>query len=302
MSGFREESLHRIFRSSFVQRKGILGPGDDCASLRPPPGRCLLQTVDQVIAGVHLPEDAPPSVFARKLLRRTLSDLAAAGASPWAVSWTLALPQDWSPNRIRSLARAFLKEADAFGVPVIGGDCSQAPVAVLSCTALGLDQGKVPGRAGAKVGDRILVTGKLGDAVRSGAHLLPEPRLKEGRRLVERYAPHAMMDLSDGLAMDLPRLLQASQVGARVDLEKLPLRKGLKQDQRGFASAAGEGEDYELLVVLPKSRCAKALADRLLRGTGITEIGQVVAGKGLCWLLDGKQTDLDVEGWEVSWE
>ncbi|MHC4381211.1 MAG: thiamine-phosphate kinase, partial [Planctomycetota bacterium] len=181
------------------------------------------------------------------------------------------------------------------------GDCSQAPVAVLTCTALGLDHGRVPGRAGAKPGDRILVTGSLGGAVSSGAHRCPEPRLKQGRRFVERYAPHAMMDLSDGLAKDLPRILHASGVGARIELDHLPLTRFLKPDRCGYQSAVGEGEDYELLVVLSPRQTESAVKDRLLRSTGITDIGLIVEGKGLDWLQDGQQVEMHSEGWEVSW-
>lgn len=301
MSGLREESLHRIFQSSFVRRKGILGPGDDCAELVPPAGRRLLQTVDQVIAGLHLETDAPPAVYAQKLLRRTLSDLAAAGASPWTVSWTLAIPPEWKAARIRSLAKAFLAAAEEFRVPVVGGDCSQAPHLVLTCTATGLSNGKVPGRAGARPGDRILVTGKLGDAVRSGRHAHPEPRLKQGKRLVERYAPHAMMDLSDGLARDLPRILQASDVGATVALEDLPLAAPLKPSRDAWESAVGEGEDYELLVVMTKRQAQAVLQDRVLQQIGLTDIGSIDAQAGLRYQEAGHNRRLKSQGWEVTW-
>ncbi|PCJ54949.1 MAG: thiamine-phosphate kinase [Planctomycetota bacterium] len=301
MSGYREESLHRIFQSSFVRRKGILGPGSDCAQLTPPKGRHLLQTVDQVIAGVHLEVDATPKAYARKLLRRTLSDLAAVGATPWTVSWTLALPPDWTATKIRQLAKAFLKEAEHFDVPVVGGDCSLSQHVVLTCTALGLDNGRVPGRDGARVGDIVLVTGKLGDAVNSGAHLLPQPRLKEGRRLVEQYKPHAMMDLSDGLARDLPRILQASEVGAEIELTALPLGDSLSANQAGFESAVGEGEDYELLIILSPLQAKLALQDRILRKVSVTKIGTIIEGSKLRWLENGRAKRMQAKGWEHQW-
>ncbi|MGB0952959.1 MAG: thiamine-phosphate kinase [Planctomycetota bacterium] len=284
-----------------MRRKGILGPGDDCAELAPPAGRRLLQTVDQVIAGLHLEIDAAPAVYARKLLRRTLSDLAAAGATPWTVSWTLAIPPDWTAARIRQLAKAFLQEAEGFGVPVVGGDCSQAPTLVLTCTATGLSNGKVPGRTGAQPGDRILVTGKLGDAVRSGRHAHPEPRLKQGQRLIETYAPHAMMDLSDGLARDLPRILKASDVGATVQLEHLPLAPPLQPSRDAWESAVGEGEDYELLVVLSKRQAKAALQDRLLQKIGLTDIGCIDPASGLRYQEAGRNRRLKSKGWEVTW-
>lgn len=301
MSGFGEESLHRIFQSSFVGRKGILGPGGDCAQMTPPKGRRLLQTVDQVIGGVHLGADATPTAYARKLLRRTLSDLAAVGATPWTVSWTLALPKDWSPAAVRTLAKAFLKEAEAFDVPVIGGDCSTAHQVVLTCTAIGLDNGPVPGRAGAKANDVILVTGKLGASFSSGEHLLPEPRLREGKQLVQNYKPHAMMDLSDGLAKDLPRILRASGVGAEVELTALPLHDTLSANQAGWESAVGDGEDYELLVVLSSQQAKRALQDRTLSKLGLHAIGVITESSKLRWLENGRGKRLKAQGWEHRW-
>jgi thiamine-monophosphate kinase len=256
----RENHLHRIFQDSSPRRKGVSGPGDDCAVLNPPAGRKLLQTVDQVIGGVHLELDAEPQIYAQKLLRRTISDLAAAGATPWAASWTIATPPQWSAARVRALAKAFLASAAEFKMAVAGGDCSQASIPVLTCTALGLANGIVPGRAGAKGVDLILVSGQLGGAVQSGRHLCPEPRLAMGKALVEDFRPHAMMDISDGLASDLPRILSASGCGAEVDLERLPVHPALPPDRCGWESAVGEGEDYELLIVclagptLPKNR------------------------------------------------
>lgn len=292
-----EDALHDIFRSSFVRRKGLGGPGDDCAELRPWPGRRLHQTVDQVVEGVHVKEGTQPAVMARKLVGRTLSDLAAAGARPWALSWTIAASA--APGRgrwLKQLARSFLAAAERHQASVIGGDVSSAPAGapvVLSCTALGVSDRAAPGRGGARPGDVVLVTGRLGGAVRSGRHLAPQPRLREGRRLVERYRPHAMMDLSDGLAQDLPRILRASEVGARVALDRLPLATGLHADDRGFAAAVGEGEDYELLTVLAPQTARRALADPLLRRAGLLAIGSIEAKRGLRWQLDGR--------WQRGW-
>ncbi len=301
MSGWGEEKLHAIFRSSFVRRKGILGPGEDCAALEPPPGATLLQTVDQVIGGVHLEEDAPAEVFAQKLLLRSLSDLAAAGAIPWCVSWTLAIPANWEAKKVQALAHAFLATARAFDLPVVGGDCSQAPVVVLTCTALGLASGPVPGRGGAQPGDVICVSGRLGHAVRSGAHRCPQPRLREGQHLVQHYHPHAMMDLSDGLMQDLPRILRASGVGACVELTDLPLRDGCPANEDSWQSAVAEGEDYELLAVLAAEEAEKAEDDPMLSVVGFTAIGKIQRQAGLVWLQRGEARTLKGKGWEVEW-
>lgn len=298
----REETLHRIFQDSAHRRKGVSGPGDDCARLRPPAGRELVQTVDQVIGGVHLELDAPPAQYAVKLLRRCLSDLAAAGATPWALSWTLALPKAWASRRIGRLARAFLAEAEQFDLPVVGGDCSQSDTPVLTCTALGLSNGRVPGRAGLRDGDVLLVSGRLGAAISSGEHLRPQPRLELGRRLVERFSPHAMMDLSDGLLRDLPRMLRASGCGARIDLEDLPLHDSLKPGPAAWESALSEGEDYELLVGLSPRQAQAVLRGGVAQAVGMQAIGTVHAGRGVQWRADGKAWKPSREGWDYRWE
>ena len=301
MKGMRENHLHRIFQDSSPKIKGVSGPGDDCAILTPPVGRKLLQTVDQVIGGVHLELDSKPAAYARKLLRRTISDLAAAGATPWAVSWTLATPPTWKAAQLRALVNAFLAAADEFGMAVAGGDCSQAAVPVLTCTALGLANGKIPGRSGAKPKDIVLVTGKLGGAVQSGAHLLPQPRLQLGRLLVEEFSPHAMMDLSDGLAADLPRILQASGCGAVIALEELPLNPGLPPGRGGLEAAVGDGEDYELLVILAPRTAKRALQDQRFQAIGLTAIGSMTNTAGLRWVQHGKTVRLKSRGWDYGW-
>ncbi len=262
----------------------------------------MLWTTDQVALGVHARAATEPEALAKKLLRRSLSDLAAAGAQPWAASWTMAAPTRLPLAYLERLARAFLAEAQSFQLPVVGGDCSTARALVLTCSLLGLEpQGGTPGRGGARVGDLLCVTGALGGAVRSGRHLLPTPRLAEGARLAERYHATAMMDLSDGLVRDLPRLLARSGAGADVDLEALPLHADARVQRDPIASALGEGEDYELLVTLPSAQAARALRDPLLRRAGICVIGSVVARKSLRWLRAGKSQKIMVRGWEHAW-
>lgn len=259
-------------------------------------------TTDQVALGVHARRDASAAALARKLLRRSLSDLAAAGATPWAASWTIAAPPRTPLSFLERLARAFLAEARRFALPVVGGDVSRAGALVLTASLLGLEpRGGSPGRAGARPGDLLCVTGRLGDAVRSGRHLLPRPRLAEGRRLAERHRARAMMDLSDGLARDLPRLLARSGVGAEVDLDALPLAAGLPRGARGWRRALGDGEDYELLAALAPARAAAALRDPLLRRCGFRAIGRVRARRGLRWLAGGEPQTITAHGWEHAW-
>jgi thiamine-monophosphate kinase len=241
-------------------------------------------------------------VLACKLLRRSLSDLAAAGAKPWAVSWTLAAPPETSTAWLRRLARAFLVEAEHFNLPVVGGDCSRARALVLTCSILGLEaRGGTPGRGGAEAGDVLFVTGRLGGAVTSGRHLLPQPRLREGVRLAERFRATAMMDLSDGLARDLPRLLARSGIGARVHLDRLPVSPELHGRKDAVERALGEGEDYELLVALHPAQAARARRDPLLRRCGLTEIGLITRRHGLRWLQHGRAQKIRAQGYSHNW-
>ena len=298
-----ENSLLPIFQSSFKGRKGLSGPGDDCAILTPPPGRKLVQTCDQVVEGVHVPDGCPPEVMAVKLVRRSLSDLAAAGAEPWAASWTIVASGGRGGGWIVSLVDAFLAEAAAFNMGVVGGDVSNGRETVLTCTLLGVEGRRpTPGRGGARSGDEIWVTGALGGAIESGRHLKPEPRLREGRLLNEVHHARAMMDLSDGLAVDLPRLLEASSVGAEIFLEDLPLDPSLKSDLQGWKKAAGDGEDYELLAVLGPRRGLGAGKDLVLQSCGLTKIGRIVEGHGVNWIGGGKAVDFNPNGWESCWE
>lgn len=295
----QEDALYALARAAFARAgaRGLSGPGDDVARVAAG-GRVLVAHTDQVAAGVHVRRGCPPEAMAAKLLRRTLSDIAAAGATPWAALWTVAAPPARGQAWLRRLLRAFLREARRFDVAVIGGDLCNAAAVVLTCTVFGIEGRRpAPGRGGAKPGDLLLVTGRLGGAVRSGRHLRPQPRLEEGKLLVQRYRAHALMDLSDGLATDLPRLLRRSGAGAHVELNAIPLRRGA----RSAAAALGEGEDYELLAALAPAAAAAALADARLRRSGLTVIGRVTAARRLVWYRDGRPERRALRGYEHHW-
>jgi thiamine-monophosphate kinase len=291
-----EDQIHALFRSAFQPRRGLSGPGDDCATLRPPAGKWIVQSVDQLIEGVHVEMGTPPRVMAKKLVGRSLSDLAAAGAQPWACQWTVVAPSKNGQVWMSSLCRAFLKASNSYGMPVIGGDLSSGSAVVLTCTVMGLVDKKPPGRSGAKVGDVLLVTGKLGFAVRSGRHLHPQPRLALGKRLIAKYAAHAMMDLSDGLATDLPRLARASKVKAEVKLDSIPCHH-----PGDWQAALGDGEDYELLVALSPRGAKKALADPSFAAIGLTQIGKVRDGRGVAWKNAAGENVTVTSGWKNRW-
>ncbi|MGH7936560.1 MAG: thiamine-phosphate kinase, partial [Chthoniobacterales bacterium] len=225
----------------------IVGPGDDCAVVRVLGAKnLLLLKTDCVVEGVHFRPNESPSAVGRKAMARTLSDFAAMSGLPqWALITLIApanLEADWS----RQLYRGIKRIADRFEVAIVGGETSSTKgPAVVSVSAVGtVEKDRCISRSGGKVGDALYVTGKLGDSLRK-RHLTFIPRIAEARWLTGNFQLHALMDLSDGLGADLPRLAKASKVGFEIDEKALPRSRGCSVEQ-----AINDGEDYELLFAL----------------------------------------------------
>ncbi len=234
------------------------GMGDDCALL-PPSKTATLVTVDPVILGEHFDASVPPRAVGRKLLRRNLSDIAAMGGRPRAAVLALALDPRTRLDWLESFYRGLAADARRFAVPLVGGDLATHRGGLVATLTL-LGETTAPGaraltRSGARVGDWIAVTGRLGGSLPSGRHHSFTPRLAEGRWLARRPEIVALTDLSDGLAKDVHSLAPA---GARplVFGELLPRHRGV--DLRG---ALADGEDYELLLAL---RASPSGAQKLL--------------------------------------
>jgi len=284
---------------------GGLGLTDDAALVECAPGHRLVVTVDQAIENIHFLPDDPPDLVAKKLLRRNLSDLAAMGARPLHYLLTTALPADRGDDWVEAFAAGLAEDQAEFGIDLIGGDSASTngPVS-LTITAIGeVAEGAEIRRNGAKAGDRVWVSGTIGDAflglkvLRGGyANLaaderaalarrfrLPEPRIELGRRL-PRIA-HAMCDVSDGLLADLGHICDASGTGATVRLPSLPLssaaRRAAGDDPDLPARLATVGDDYELLFAAPPdaSGAIGRLAAEL--GLAITAIGTMEKGAGV---------------------
>ena len=231
------------------------GIGDDCAVLAGS-RRPQLMTVDPMIYGRHFDSTIPPRYVGAKLLKRNLSDLAAMGARPTAAVVALMLDAKTSRAWLEQFYRGLAAAARRFGVPIVGGDVAEAAgVIAASLTLLGAASGsRVVTRSGAKIGDWIYVTGVLGQSLRSGHHYRFTPRLAEGSWLAAQREVRAMMDLSDGLAKDVHALTPRSGSPA-LDPASIPLRAGAD-----LRAALGDGEDYELLVVLAKQTDRAAFA------------------------------------------
>jgi thiamine-monophosphate kinase len=221
------------------------GMGDDCAVLPPSRHRQLI-TVDPVIFGRHFSTEVPPRAAGEKLLKRNLSDIAAMGGRPTAAVIALTLDATVSRRWLEDFYRGLAACARRYRVRLVGGDIAQAGgVLAASLTLLGEAAGpRAVTRTGARRGDWIFVTGQLGGSLRSGHHHRFVPRLREGAWLARRKAVRAMMDVSDGLAKDLPALTPPG-VEAALDAAAVPRRRGCD-----LRAALTEGEDYELVFAL----------------------------------------------------
>ncbi len=259
-----------------------LGLADDAAAFVPPAGRDLVVTKDMLCAGVHFFADDPPGAIARKALRVNLSDLAAKGAEPLGFLLGLALPDDWTPDWLAAFAAGLGEDAAAYRCPLIGGDTVKSPGALtLSITALGsVPAGLRLTRSSVAENDILYVSGTIGDAVlglglRSlpapawglelsaesqvflrERYLLPQPRLALGAAL--QASAHAAMDISDGLAGDLAKMLRLS--GLTAEIGEVPFsaaaQEALRAEDGLIAALLTGGDDYEILAAVPPDAAA----------------------------------------------
>lgn len=255
------------------------GPGDDCAVIDrdPQSPTLLLLKTDALVERIHFLPDTPPRAVGWKAAARVVSDFAAMGGRPEYFLVTLALPPEtdvaWAEDLYRGIGDCLLK----FGGFLAGGESSSIPsgsAAVISIAATGsVRREQVVLRSTAKPGDALLVTGRLGGSLQ-GKHLNFTPRLSETNWLVSKYKPTAMMDISDGLAQDLPRLAAASGCGFVIDHSAIPLTPGSTR-----AQALGDGEDFEMLLAIEPVRVAGLLAgwQADFPELPLTRIGELVA-------------------------
>ena len=222
-----------------------IGPGDDCAVVRWGDNLQLLKT-DCVIEGIHFLPDTPARAVGWKALCRNISDIAAMGGDPLDAVVTVAVSPDRELAWLTDLYAGLNQAATKYGINLVGGETSRSPGPVFISVALTgkVERERLVTRSGGKIGDRLYVTGKLGGSLQ-GKHLSFEPRLAESRWLTQKFPVHAMIDLSDGLGSDLPRLATASGTGFEIDLAALPKNEGCSEEQ-----ALTDGEDYELLFAV----------------------------------------------------
>jgi thiamine-monophosphate kinase len=264
----------------------LLGPGDDCAVVRGPArGEDLVLKTDTIVEGVHFTSDTPARLVGRKAVARVLSDFAAMAATPRHALVTLIAPASTEVKRVLGLYQGMEKTARDHGVRIVGGETSRGARLILTISLSGtLPRQRRLTRAGASAGDFIAVTGRLGGSIR-GRHLKFHPRLQEAHWLAQNARITAMMDISDGLAKDLPRLADASGLGFELQPAALPRSPGCS-----LAQALNDGEDYELLLTLPVRGAEKTVStfNRTFPKVRMTLIGRMLA--------DADQRNLNLHG------
>jgi len=319
--------LKRIFARAADSAQNLagravrLGIGDDAALFRPKRGHETILTCDWFLEGTHFLRDKhPPDAVGWKSLARALSDVAAMGGVPRCFLLSLALPESHTGRWLDAFLGGLRRASRKFACTLAGGDTTRRREILISITAVGeILCTRAVLRSGARAGDIIYVTGRLGEAElglrllkRSKTqppssnpllikHLYPEPRLAVGQWLAQERLATSMMDLSDGLSSDLPLLCAASGVGARVDSAVLPVVRPSKAD-RGPAFdplqlALHGGDDYELLFTVRPSRLN--MLPKTLHGVPLTAIGRITEQRGLVLLKQaGRERQLHPGGWD----
>lgn len=281
--------IRKLMRGVKLDGDVIAGAGDDCAVVRSTKNEHTLLKTDALVQDVHFTLETPPKLIGRKALARVVSDFAAMGGTPRHAMITLVAPPSMDVDFLADVYRGMRSIAKRYGINIVGGETSRGLVLMLSISMTGT----VPSRhwlsrSEGKAGDVLLVTGRLGGSIH-GKHLKFTPRLEEGRWLAEHAHPHAMMDISDGLAKDLPRLALASGTHYVVNVASLPCSPGCTFDQ-----AWGDGEDYELLLAV-NPRSVKTLLPKWRAAFSklpLTIIGKLVPPG------EGRPPDFESTGWD----
>jgi thiamine-monophosphate kinase len=326
------ERIRRVFAGQLRKQSGglrsaagsrflSLGMGDDAALISGTAGYEMVLTCDWFLEGTHFLRDMHPAdAVGWKCLARAVSDIAAMGAAPRCFLLSLALPRELTSSWLHDFLRGLRRAATRFGCSLAGGDTTERREVLINVTVVGeVRRGREVRRSGARPGDLIYISGRLGEAElglrllsqrkrgsnmrepRLRKHLYPEPRLELGRWLSEKRVPSAMMDLSDGLSSDLRRLCEASKVGAVIRSDDLPTvgmtKVGRKREVDPLELALHGGDDYELLFTVPNNK-AKRLTGSV-GGVAITRIGEITRARDVLVADgDGRSRVLNPGGWD----
>ena len=289
--------IERLTRKVRLDKSVVNGIGDDTAVIKWIKDKYLLFTCDMLVEDVHFSlKDAAPFAIGRKALGRNISDIAAMGGVPRyalvAVGIDPSLPLSFTDGIYRGISSL----ARDFDINIVGGDTARSRKLVIDISMIGqVEKENLVLRSGAKAGDLIMVTGAIGGSGK-GRHLDFTPRIDVARRLVKNFKVNSMIDISDGFALDLRRILDASKVGAIVYENAVPISK----EAVSFDSAIQEGEDFELLFTMGIDEARRFFKTALRQmKTPVTLVGEIVERRGGFKLIrqDGKEASIKVKGY-----
>ena len=302
-----EFSFIQWIRERQKRRKDVIvGIGDDCAAINVSSYKLCLITTDMLVDGTHFDlEKCTVRDVGRKAIACSISDVAAMGCQATVAVVSICFPDHTTEKFAQELYKGIWSIADKYDIGIVGGDIisGNSPLCI-NVTMLGRDEGLKPvRRSGARVGDKILVTGTLGGSL-LGKHLHFEPRLREALILNKNFTIHAMIDISDGLTADLNHILEESQAGAILYEDQIPLSQAAVEISKKTGNpplyhALSDGEDYELLFTLSKGQAKKAMASHFFARGMISCIGEITRGRGIQMkFLDGKTRRIKPQGYE----
>ncbi len=289
--------IKRLAKGIRLDSSVVKGIGDDTAVIKWTRDLYLLFTCDILIEDVHFKMNrTTPYQIGWKAMARNISDIAAMGGVPKYALVSAGINPNLSASFVDGIYRGIKKAADEFKINLVGGDISRSMKLVIDISLLGeVEKKALVTRSGAKVGDLILVTGSFGGSIK-GKHLNFIPRLKEARQLVRNFKINSMIDVSDGLALDLGRILDASSVGARIYENAIPLSR----DAESFKKAIREGEDFELLFTMNAKEAKRFFKLALAKmERPVTLIGEIRDKKYGYRLINknGKEEKLEAKGY-----
>lgn len=298
-----EEEVIDLIKSR-LKMKGrgvVVGPGDDTAVLAYDKKHYLLLTTDCVVENVHFTrKQATLFQIGRKAMAVNLSDIAAMGGVPLYALASVGLPKGFSRKEVNELLNGMRKMADTCGFDLVGGNLTKSPVLFVDISLAGkVEKKHLKLRSGAKPGDSIFVTGRLGGTL-AGKHLNAVPRIEEGRRIIESVRVTAMMDISDGISSDLTRMAGASGTGFRIELDRIPVSadavKMSRTKEEAVSHALNDGEDYELLFTVRSSD--SDIVPEKIGSLPVTFIGRMTKDKKYIGIWDnGKRISIKPAGY-----
>ena len=311
------ELIEKYFQKELGGFGVSLGIGDDCALLQPPPAKSIATSMDTLVGGNHFPKNADPELIAERALRVNLSDLAAMGAEPLWFNLGLTIPSA-DPHWLDGFSRGLYQVAHLYNCALVGGDTTRGPLAVTIQVMGAVELDIALQRSNAKAGDTIYVTGKLGDGAAAVAvikqelqvgkaafnyfmsrYYRPTPRLTEGQQL--HNIANAAIDISDGLMADLGHICRASGVGAKIDLERVPMSEALTKlasKEQVVKWALSGGDDYELCFTVPEEKVH--LVETMIQQNKLaaTAIGEIDRGNEVICLNQGKVLTVTKAGYQ----